>query len=79
MNAFNGEKWSSEFSATFGAYDIEKQDLFITVSEPTHGRIMISKGKTSVPNLETCPPYTHVCALTFFSKTHFKELLIKLT
>ncbi|VDI62203.1 Hypothetical predicted protein [Mytilus galloprovincialis] len=60
MNAFNGEKWSSEFSATFGAYDIEKQDLFITVSEPTHGRIMISKGKTSVPNLETCPPYTHL-------------------
>lgn len=65
MNAFNGEKWSSEFSATFGAYDIEKQDLFITVSEPTHGRILLSKERTSVPNLEICPPHKHVCAPSF--------------
>ncbi|XP_071123199.1 uncharacterized protein [Mytilus edulis] len=55
MNAFNTEKWSSEFSATFGAYDIEKQDLFISVSEPLHGRILLSKAKTSVPDLEACP------------------------
>ncbi|CAG2187681.1 unnamed protein product [Mytilus edulis] len=60
MNAFNGEKWSSEFSATFGAYDIEKQDLFITVSEPTHGRKLLSKERTSVPNLEICPPHKHL-------------------
>ncbi|OPL33868.1 hypothetical protein AM593_07144, partial [Mytilus galloprovincialis] len=79
MNAFNGEKWSSEFSATFGAYDIEKQNLFITVSEPTHGRILLSKERTSIPNLEICPPHKHLttepCGNFSYSLPHEKDTL----
>lgn len=60
MNTFNKHKWSSEFSATFGAYDVENHDLFISINGPQYGDVVIATPTTAVPALNDCPLIRHV-------------------
>jgi hypothetical protein len=60
MNTFNKHKWSGEFLATFGAYDVENHDLFISINGPQYGSVVITEPTTTVPALKDCPLIRHV-------------------
>jgi hypothetical protein len=52
--------WSGEFLATFGAYDVENHDLFISINGPQYGSVVITEPTTTVPALKDCPLIRHV-------------------
>lgn len=54
MTMFNKKKWTDDFTALIGAFDVEEQDLFIEILEPSHGAVFFDDKKTTVPNINDC-------------------------
>ena len=55
MSNYTEHIWSDQFSAMFGAYDIDKTDtLTLFVSHPSHGNLTVSPKQTISPGIEHC-------------------------
>ena len=71
--------WSDQFSAMFGAYDIDKTDtLTFFVSHPSHGNLTVSSKQTISPGLEPCSQDRSVstlCLARHHSKSYFLRLI----
>jgi hypothetical protein len=55
MSNYTEHIWSDQFSAMFGAYDIDKTDtLTLFVSHPSRGNLTVSSKQTISPGIEHC-------------------------
>ncbi|VDI28035.1 Hypothetical predicted protein, partial [Mytilus galloprovincialis] len=51
---FNQNKWTSDFTAVIGAFDVEQQDLTMEVYQPNYGAVLFKHEKTTIPNMNDC-------------------------
>ncbi|VDI67222.1 Hypothetical predicted protein [Mytilus galloprovincialis] len=51
---FNKNKWTQDFTAIIGAFDVEKQDLFMEVYQPSYGTVLFLHEKTAIPYINDC-------------------------
>lgn len=61
---FNQNKWTSDFTAVIGAFDVEQQDLTMEVYQPNYGAVLFKHEKTTIPNMNDCGESLNV-RLTF--------------
>lgn len=77
MSNYTEYIWSDQFSAMFGAYDIDKTDtLTFFVSHPSHGNLTVSFKQTISPGLEPCSQDRSVstlCLARHHSKSYFLD------
>ncbi|VDI71255.1 Hypothetical predicted protein, partial [Mytilus galloprovincialis] len=68
---FNLNKWTEEFTAVIGAFDMEQQDLSMNVQKPMHGTLMFTDEKTTAPITLNCETAVNVVGVPCgnFSKT----------
>ncbi|XP_076086943.1 uncharacterized protein LOC143057517 [Mytilus galloprovincialis] len=72
-NIFNKGKWTQDFTAEIGAFDVEQNNLHIEVYEPSYGTVLILDEKTTVPDINYCETTLNVTTEPCVILPHEKE------
>ncbi|CAC5412723.1 unnamed protein product [Mytilus coruscus] len=59
---YNKNKWTEDFTAVIGAFDVEQQHLVMEVYKPTSGTVMFTEVKTTVPDMYDCETDANVAS-----------------
>lgn len=51
---YNKNKWTEDFTAVIGAFDVEQQHLVMEVYKPTLGTLLFTEVKRTVPDMNDC-------------------------
>ncbi|XP_076087285.1 uncharacterized protein LOC143057777 [Mytilus galloprovincialis] len=72
-NTFNKGKWTQDFTAEIGAFDVEQNNLHIEVFEPSYGTVLFLDDKTTIPDINYCETTVNVTTDSCVILPHTKD------